>query len=204
MTSTRRTRALEIRDQHAGLVARLERCQAVVNRLGTVHRATRHKSRHKSGHRLGWTGSARPSRAAHVLYRPAVNTRHWSPRSRDAKLLSTGWHSVPRDTTQERTQEQTQIGVDWARETSARRRCALEIRHQHAAVVPPLERRQGPGRWFTRHTARLRTPLCNGSAAAETKSRLRVVRVSREGALSPHLCALDTRHSGLEPFDHGG
>ena len=67
VTSTRRTRAQEICDQHAGLVARLVRCQAVVNRLGTVHRATRRKSRRRSGHRLGWTGSARPPRAAHAL-----------------------------------------------------------------------------------------------------------------------------------------
>ena len=67
VTSTRRTRALEIRDQHAGLVARLVRCQAVVNRLGTVHRATRRKSRHRSGLGLGWTGLERPPRAAHVL-----------------------------------------------------------------------------------------------------------------------------------------
>ena len=66
-TSTRRTRAQEICDQHAGLVARLVRCQAVVNRLGTVHRATRRKSRHRSGLGLGWTGLERPPRAAHVL-----------------------------------------------------------------------------------------------------------------------------------------
>ena len=39
-TSTRRTRAQEISDRYAGLVARLVRCQALVNRLGTVRRAT--------------------------------------------------------------------------------------------------------------------------------------------------------------------
>ena len=118
-TSTRRTRAQEICDQHAGLVARLVRCQTVVNRLG---------------------------------------------------------HSAPRDTAQEPTQERTQMGEDRLGETSARRTRPLETRDEHAALVAQLERHQGPGRWITLHTARLRTPLCNGSTAAETKSRLRVSR----------------------------
>jgi hypothetical protein len=56
------------------------------------------------------------------------------------------------------THKRARPTVDWLGETSARRTCALEIRDQHAALVAPLERHQGPGRWIARHTARLRTP----------------------------------------------
>ena len=41
---------------------------------------------------------------------------------------------------------------------------------------------------------------CNGSTAAETKSRLRVVRVSREGAPNPHRCGAHVCVFGLVSF----
>ena len=153
-----------------------------------------------------WGGPAR--RDLHASYTCSRDLRSTRGTGRPTREVPSGCqpagHSAPRDTAQEPTQERTQIGVDRLGETSARRTRALDIRDEHAALVAQLERHQGPGRWITLHTARLRTPLCNGSTAAETKSRLRVVRVSREGALSPHLRALHARSSGLEPFDHGG
>ena len=59
---------------------------------------------------------------------PALTFWAAAARSRDAKLLSTGWHSAPRDTAQEPTQERTQIGVDRLGETFARRTRALQTR----------------------------------------------------------------------------
>ena len=69
-TSTRRTRAQEICDQHAGLVARLVRCQTVVNRLGhsaprdTAQEPTQERTQ-MGEDRLGET-SARRTRALDI------------------------------------------------------------------------------------------------------------------------------------------
>ena len=63
--------------------------------------------------------------------------------------------SMSRDLT---THKRARPTVDWARETSARRTCALQTRDQHAALVARLERCQGPGRWFAGRTARPHTP----------------------------------------------
>ena len=111
-----------------------------------------------------WTRPEGPPRAAHVLYRPAINTRHWAPDSRGAKRLSTAEHSAPHDTAQERTQERTQIGVDRLGETSARRTRALEIRDQHAAPPATLGSRKGPSHRRRRFAA---PPAVTASTAAE-------------------------------------